>query len=401
MRGWARPSAGRIGGTVCVGLSAWLLVSAPAASDELVALTAQALPLAIRDGRIAELTVHIVPFEILADKPSAVTAAALDRLIATVATDCFLTAQAIGHVRPGIPGDGETLAAHRLARARSEAVQAALIRGGLPAASVASVWDYQFTLREPRVTLWVFRLPAGEECTGAPMTGAAAQVAAVELPEARAAQIAVSEPPQAPMAPVTIVARDLEPAPGIHLAPLPPTEPVVAAASGVSGPPAQQTGKAEAEPPVDPPAITTPSLPSTELSARLTVPAEPGAAVAAVAPLVRATQAPPVAEAEIVFDENSSFFPRGAETELRRLLAALRAGDGYEFEVQAAVDDKAGRKDDPAKAVAYNQWLADRRQGRVVDWLEQHAEIRVVEIRRSLLDHDPSRRVVIQARPLP
>ena len=60
-------------------------------------------------------------------------AAALDRLVASIATDCFLTAQAIGHVRPGIPGDGETLAAHRLARARSEAVQAALVRGGLPA----------------------------------------------------------------------------------------------------------------------------------------------------------------------------------------------------------------------------------------------------------------------------
>jgi len=102
-----------------------------------------------------------------------------------------------------------------------------------------------------------------------------------------------------------------------------------------------------------------------------------------------------------VFEENSSFFPRGAEAELRRLVAALPAGHGYEFEVQAAVDDKAGRKDDPLKAVAYNQWLADRRQGRVAEWLEQHAEIRVIEIRRSLLDHDPSRRVVIQARPLP
>ena len=66
-----------------------------------------------------------------------------------------------------------------------------------------------------------------------------------------------------------------------------------------------------------------------------------------------------------------------------------------------AVDDKAGRADEPAKAIAYNQWLADRRQGRVAAWLEQHAEIRLVEVRRTLLDHDPSRRVVVQARPLP
>ena len=135
-------------------------------------MTPNSLPLAIRDGRIAELTVHAVPFEILADQPSVATAQALDRLVASVATDCFLTAQAIGHVRPGVPGDGETLAAHRLARARSEAVQAALVRGGLPASSIASVWDYQFMVREPRVTLWIFQLPAGEECTGAPLPGA-------------------------------------------------------------------------------------------------------------------------------------------------------------------------------------------------------------------------------------
>jgi hypothetical protein len=102
-----------------------------------------------------------------------------------------------------------------------------------------------------------------------------------------------------------------------------------------------------------------------------------------------------------VFEPNSSFFPRGAEAELKRLVAALPAGRGYEFEVQAAVDDKAGRDDPPEKALAYNKWLADRRQGRVTEWLEQHAEIRLLEVRRSLLEHDPSRRVVIHARPLP
>ena len=51
--------------------------------------------------------------------------------------------------------------------------------------------------------------------------------------------------------------------------------------------------------------------------------------------------------------------------------------------------------------MAYNKWLAERSQGRVAEWLERHAEIRVLEIRRSLLEHDLSRRVVIHARPLP
>ena len=53
----------------------------------------------------------------------------------------------------------------------------------------------------------------------------------------------------------------------------------------------------------------------------------------------------PVASAELVFEPNSSFFPRGAEAELKRLVAALPAGRGYEFEVQAAVDDRAARAD--------------------------------------------------------
>ena len=65
MGAWGRPGARRIGGLVGLAMSAWL--TAPARGDELAALTRQsALPLAIRDGRIAELTVHVVPFAILA-----------------------------------------------------------------------------------------------------------------------------------------------------------------------------------------------------------------------------------------------------------------------------------------------------------------------------------------------
>ena len=99
--------------------------------------------------------------------------------LAAAATDCFLFAQAIGHVRPGPQGDGDTLAAHRLARARSETVNAALIAAGLPADAVTSVWDRQFAAREPRVTLWVFARPAGDDCTGASLPGAVTQVAVI------------------------------------------------------------------------------------------------------------------------------------------------------------------------------------------------------------------------------
>ena len=131
----------------------------------------------MRDGRIAELTVHVVPFAILA-RPARVpaTAAALDRLVASVATDCFLTAQAIGHVRPGLAGDGETLAAHRLARARSEAVQAALVRGGLPAELGRQRLGLPVHACASRASpCGSFSCLPGEECTGAPLPGADAR----------------------------------------------------------------------------------------------------------------------------------------------------------------------------------------------------------------------------------
>ncbi len=55
----------------------------------------------------------------------------------------------------------------------------------------------------------------------------------------------------------------------------------------------------------------------------------------------------------------------------------------------------------PDKALAYNQWLAERRQSRVEDWLGTRPGAPVLRVRRSVLPHDPSRRVVISARPLP
>jgi hypothetical protein len=206
-------------------------------------------------------------------------------------------------------------------------------------------------------------------------------------------------------------------------------EPAVAAVSEPTMPAALVSDEpATTEPvPASPPAaVATPGLParvsapehaappltSAVAAGRTAAPTPVAAAPETVSPVETAvivegpatppaTAAEPVATAELVFEPNSSFFPRGAEAELKRLVAALPAGRGYEFEVQAAVDDRAARADSPEKAVAYNKWLADRRQGRVAEWLEQHAEIRVLEVRRSLLEHDPSRRVVIRARPLP
>src|SRR3954452_22496076 len=185
-----------------------------AADDALIALAGQPLPVAIHDGRIAQLTVYAVPFTIGSQEPTPATAASLGELVAGAATDCFVTAQAVGHVRPGTPGDGGTLVAHRLARARADAVKSVLVRGGLPEGSVASVWDYQFSVREPRVTLWIFQLPKGEACSGAPLPGAAARIA-LAIPE-RPIVEPVADVPSPAVEPAP-VERRLEPAPGIHV----------------------------------------------------------------------------------------------------------------------------------------------------------------------------------------
>lgn len=298
-----------------------LTLAHAATAAEPAALTAQTLPLAIRDGRVAQLTVHAVPFALGSSELPAETARGLEALARRVATDCFLTAQAIGHVQPGDPGDGDLLPAHDLARARAETVRAALVRAGLPADAVASVWDYQFSLREPRVTLWLFSLPTGEDCTGAP------------LAEGDAARpVASGEPPPAPPA-------ERPPAP-LPATPAPPAAP--AAVEPAAGPPPADVER--------------------------------------------------LAVAEIVFEPNSSYFPRGAEGRLQQLVAELPPRPGYRFELEATVDDGA----DAAKP-AYGRWLAERRQSRIADWLRQHVEAVNVEIRQRPGPHDATQRVVVTA----
>ena len=139
-------------------------------------------------------------------------------LTAEVATDCFLTAQVIGHVGSSEVAGNDTLNAHRLARARADAVQATLIAGGLPAKAIASVWDWQFMVREARATLWVFRLTPGEDCEGEPLDSRAAPL--VAQAESGAAP---PQNPQLPAAGTTAAAAGASGAPALAAAP--PTKP--------------------------------------------------------------------------------------------------------------------------------------------------------------------------------
>jgi hypothetical protein len=145
-----------------------------AAAQALLAPT----PLILKDGRIASVAVHVLSFRQGAEALDAEGSAELRALTREAATDCFLTAQVIGHVGLAEISANDTLGAHRLARSRADSVQAALIGGGLPVNAIASVWDWQFMVREPRATIWLFRLTEGEDCEGTPLEpGAPALVA--------------------------------------------------------------------------------------------------------------------------------------------------------------------------------------------------------------------------------
>jgi outer membrane protein OmpA-like peptidoglycan-associated protein len=148
-----------------------------AAAQALLAPT----PLILKDGRIASVAVHVLSFRQGAEALDAEASAELRALTREAATDCFLTAQVIGHVGLAEISANDTLAAHRLARSRADSVQAALIGGGLPVNAIASVWDWQFMVREPRATIWLFRLTEGEDCEGTPLEpGAPALVAGAD-----------------------------------------------------------------------------------------------------------------------------------------------------------------------------------------------------------------------------
>jgi outer membrane protein OmpA-like peptidoglycan-associated protein len=132
----------------------------------------QPTPLVLKDGRIASVSIHVVPFAPGRADLGGEAAARVAELTRVVSTDCFLTAQVIGHIDSSEVAQDDTLTAHRLARSRADAVQASLIGGGLPAKAIASVWDWQFMVRAPRATLWIFQLTVGEDCEGRPLEGA-------------------------------------------------------------------------------------------------------------------------------------------------------------------------------------------------------------------------------------
>ncbi len=152
------------------------------------------LPLALRDGRMARVTLARLPFEPDRSEPREAVAAALARLVTAVPSACLLSVQLVGRVDPAREGETGTLGLHRLARERAEALQRRLVAAGIPAGRIAAVWDWQLRGEAAEVLVWLFALDP-EDCEDGPE---GAPLAAAEETAATAA--AAGGPPASPTA---------------------------------------------------------------------------------------------------------------------------------------------------------------------------------------------------------
>ncbi|MFL5335641.1 MAG: hypothetical protein ACJ8H8_21275 [Geminicoccaceae bacterium] len=116
--------------------------------------------------------------------------------------------------------------------------------------------------------------------------------------------------------------------------------------------------------------------------------------------LPRIEPAKPSLELELTFDINSSFLGPAVIDGLRRQLGRLSNGTRYVIELRATVSDDGVKDADAAEAQRYNRWLAERRLARVSGLLQQHAPVEFA-VEQGYLLHDPTRRIIIHARPAP
>lgn len=386
------------------GLATGLLAAGgpSAAAAGVEALLARPAPLVLKDGRIARVSVYSLTFPSGSAEPMPDALQALDALIDAEATDCFLTAQAIGHADPAAASSGDALAAHRLARARAERVQKEMVDRGLPATAIAGVWDWQLVLKEPRVTLWIFDLPEGSGCKDVPLPHAhRVASAAAEPAPATASHGSLTEPaPPPPPAP---------PEPTSAAAAPPPDEP---AEEKPEIPSAAASGPVEAvEPPAPPPAPTL-SAATAPIAAAQSAPSADEQTVPAAAPMSAAGgqatpgdgppasdgEAVPDATADVPFDVNSSFLSNAGSRTLRGVAERLREGGRFVVELTASVGGEVKGASDQ-QADTYNRWMAERRLGRVTDWLRRNAGGSTLEFRRSFVEGDGTPRVAVRIEP--
>ena len=344
-----------------------------------------ATPLVLKDGRIARVSIHTIPFPEEAAALASGTASELKTFTRSMATDCFLTAQVIGHVDKVETSGRDTADIHRLARARADTIQQSLISNGLPAASIASVWDWQFMVQDARATLWIFQLAAGEDCGEEALhTVAQDEIAENNNPIGEPdIQQQVSSSAKTQPEPVRqhVVAA-------AKAAPSAVTRPIPAAAARQTTDPSGDTQiKQAAAPAVEakaPVKVTSvsPSLDRSDENGRVVI-SESGAL-------------------EITFATNSSYLPQGARAPLQAFLGQLSEGTSYTLQVQTTIDGdpSVSGSSSEAEAVRYNKWLADRRFERVKAWLLKNSKGTTLQIEPAEIINDGTRRVIVELNPL-
>ena len=435
---------------------------------------AQPTPLILKDGRIANVSVYSIPFIPGTADLSPGNQAKLLGTLVPAATDCFLTAQAIGHVEPDSARQ-DALDGHRLARDRADLVQRQLIELGLPAESIASVWDWQFQVQDASVTLWLFELASANDCQGVPLEAAVAAAAdnpnmqAQQKPTATAAvhgeiggtlskqATGSTSRPEAktPAAPKTAAvkpsmstketvtakastaAKSADSKPAIKE---PVAEPKALTAvtednAGALTAAAQQeivTAKANERPAikemldearratkdasaeldamarpggVDDAAVSTDrsireaitavdkAEPAQVPKAASTIGSEPTVVAARTTEPAQAT--PPSGVTPIVFDVNSSWMTDKQRAPLDKLLTGLPASGNVNISLTAAVGAGDVNSKSRTEDEKYNRWMAERRIGRVQEYLQSKAGGRQLTFTSNYRTNDNSRAVEV------
>ncbi|MFO1038748.1 MAG: OmpA family protein [Geminicoccaceae bacterium] len=360
-------------------------------------------PLVLKDGRTADVTIRTVSFAPGSAAIDPATQAALQTLAADIADDCFLSAQAIGHAERAADGDADPTLPFRLAQDRADSVREVLVGNGLGESAVASVGDAQL-VREPQVTLWVYRLRPEFGCEDRPL-GAPAVASLVDPSDGSAGVPIPEKKAEVPKrerrrkeAPAAIAEAQMpeEPAPVAPLQPAPPAgpKPVVSVMQPIGDPePAAGPEAVPTPAPPQPPKITVAALEPPKVTAPAPPPtASPPANVRlANAPL------PPLKDGtsiEIAFEPDSSYLPEGATAKLAKLLERVPRQQAMRVELAASFDPAMS-----AEETRYDRWLAERRLGRLAEWFDRNAQVKALAVDRSVFEDKGPRRVVVRLHP--
>jgi hypothetical protein len=100
----------------------------------------------------------------------------------------------------------------------------------------------------------------------------------------------------------------------------------------------------------------------------------------------------------VPFDVNSSFLSKAATERLREIAGLVRGGGRFTIELTASVGgevkDASGQQAD-----RYNHWMAERRIGRVTDWLRQNSGSATLEFKPAFVTQSGPPQIEVKLEP--